>query len=101
MVPKERAPAEASKALGTLVEQHVDPLLEWNAGTVEGAVKAWADGTGWAAKDAFMAVRVAVTGRSATPPLFETMAVLGTEVCRRRLRRAAEMLKGLKGSPVP
>jgi len=44
-----------------------------------------------------MTVRVAVTGRAATPPLFETMAVLGKDVCRRRLRRAAETLKGTKG----
>jgi hypothetical protein len=36
---------------------------------------------------------VAVTGRVATPPLFGTMAVLGKELCRRRLRRAAEVLK--------
>ena len=42
---------------------------------------------------------VAVTGRSATPPLFETMAVLGKEVCRRRLRRAADVLKTRPGSP--
>ena len=40
-----------------------------------------------------MPVRVAVTGRAATPPLFETMAVLGKEICRRRLRRAADALK--------
>ena len=38
----------------------------------------------------FMTVRVATTGRAATPPLFETLAVLGKEICRRRLRRAAE-----------
>ena len=35
-----------------------------------------------------MVVRVAATGRAATPPLFETLAVLGKEVVRRRLRRA-------------
>ena len=44
-----------------------------------------------------MTVRVAVTGRKASPPLFETMAVLGKETCRRRLRRAIETLKGQKG----
>jgi glutamyl-tRNA synthetase len=44
-----------------------------------------------------MAVRVAVTGRAATPPLFDTMAVLGKEVCRRRLRRAVETLRTTKG----
>ena len=41
----------------------------------------------------FMTLRIAATGRAASPPLFETLAVLGKETCRRRLRRAAELLK--------
>jgi glutamyl-tRNA synthetase len=49
------------------------------------------------AKQAFMAVRVAITGRAATPPLFDTMAVLGKEICRRRLRLAVEVLRTMKG----
>jgi glutamyl-tRNA synthetase len=40
-------------------------------------------------------VRIAVTGKAATPPLFETMEVLGRELCRRRLRRAVELLRGM------
>jgi glutamyl-tRNA synthetase len=46
-----------------------------------------------------MVVRLAVTGRSATPPLFETLTVLGKEVCRRRLRRAGEVLRAMKTPP--
>lgn len=95
MVPKGRTPAEAGKALSSLLEQQVDPLLEWTAEAVEGAVEAFAEASGWPARDTYMTVRVAVTGRPATPPLFETMAVLGKEVCRRRLRRAAEALRAL------
>ena len=44
------------------------------------------------AEAAFMLLRLAVTGRKASPPLFETMAVLGKEITRRRLRRAAEVV---------
>ncbi|MEL6545422.1 MAG: hypothetical protein AAFQ82_12400 [Myxococcota bacterium] len=36
-----------------------------------------------------------MTGRKATPPLFETMAALGKERCRRRLRNAIQHLKSL------
>ena len=39
-----------------------------------------------------MLLRLVVTGRKASPPLFETMAVLGKEVTRRRLRQAADRL---------
>jgi glutamyl-tRNA synthetase len=40
----------------------------------------------------FMAVRVAVTGKTATPPLFETMTVLGRDVVISRLEAAAAKL---------
>ena len=61
------------------------------------ALHAHAEASAWPAKDLYMTVRVAVTGRTATPPLFETLGVLGKEVTRRRLRRAAEALKSAKG----
>jgi glutamyl-tRNA synthetase len=98
MAPKDRTPAAVSKTLRALVEQNVDPLLEWNAETIETALRTFAESEGWPPKDLYMTVRLAVTGRSATPPLFETLAVLGKEVCRRRLRRAAEALKGMEPS---
>ena len=40
----------------------------------------------------FGAMRVAVTGRTAAPPLFDTMAALGKERCVSRLRRAGRGL---------
>ena len=43
----------------------------------------------------FGALRVAVTGRTAAPPLFQTMAVLGRERCLRRIRAALDKLAGL------
>ena len=36
-------------------------------------------GRGWKVGDLFMAIRVAVTGRTATPPLFDTIVALGLE----------------------
>jgi len=40
----------------------------------------------------FSVLRVAVTGRVAAPPLFETMAVLGKERCMKRIEAALKML---------
>jgi glutamyl-tRNA synthetase len=93
MVPKGRTAAEASKALRALLEEAVDPLLDWRKETLEPAVRRFGEKAGWAPGELFMAVRVAATGRVASPPLFETLAVLGKETCRRRLRRAADALK--------
>jgi len=96
MAPQGRTAAEVAKALGALLEEQVDPQLEWTAAHIEAGLRAFAEARGWPAKDLYMTVRLAVTGRAATPPLFETMAVLGKDVCRRRLRRATEALRALK-----
>ncbi|MBM4013497.1 MAG: glutamate--tRNA ligase [Planctomycetes bacterium] len=47
--------------------------------------------------DLFMAMRVAVTGKSATPPLLESMELLGKEKSLARLRAAAKFLS--EGDP--
>lgn len=78
----------------------MEPLLDWRAETVTAALEACADGAALAHKELFMSVRVALTGRAATPPLIETAVVLGKEICRRRLKRAAEVLRGLKSPAV-
>jgi len=44
--------------------------------------------------DLFGVLRVAVTGKTATPPLFETMELLGQQRTLERLRRARERLRG-------
>jgi glutamyl-tRNA synthetase len=41
----------------------------------------------------FQPIRVAVCGRKNAPPLFETMAVLGREVCLARIRQAEASLE--------
>ena len=40
-----------------------------------------------------MPIRIAVTGRKATPGMWETLAVLGKERTRRRLREALKKIK--------
>ncbi|PWB67621.1 MAG: glutamate--tRNA ligase [Holophagae bacterium] len=96
LVAKDRTPAETAKAFRVLLEEHLDPIPEWSAESVEAALRAFCEKAGWTAKQLFMPVRVAVTGRAATPPLFDTMAVLGKEVCRRRVRAAADLLRTMK-----
>jgi glutamyl-tRNA synthetase len=98
LVPKKRTAPETAKALKALLEERLDPVLAWSAEPLEITVRELGEKLGWAPKEIFMSLRVAVTGRAATPPLFETMEVLGKEVCRRRLRRAVETLRGVKGA---
>jgi len=87
----EVAPADVGKALLAYVERF-EAQVGWSKQMLEDEANAWTTQLGWKTKHAFMLLRVAVTGRKATPPLFETMVVLGKEVTRRRLRRAAEAI---------
>ncbi len=96
MVAKGRTPPQTAKAFRMLLEDHLDAVLEWNAATVEDAMRSFCEANEWTPKELFMPVRIAVTGRTATPPLFETMEVLGKARCRWRLRRAMETLRGMK-----
>ena len=50
---------------------------------------------GSAPRQFFGALRTAVTGRTATPPLFETMEVLGRDRVLRRLECAVDMMAPL------
>lgn len=56
-------------------------------------------GDDWNAKQLFMAVRVAVTGRVISPPLFESMVILGMKETLERLRHAVIILKEKNDTP--
>ncbi|WP_433869827.1 glutamate--tRNA ligase [Saccharopolyspora sp. CA-218241] len=89
-------PASAEKALGEdarpVLEAAVGALAElpdWTAAAIEEALKASVvDGLGIKPRKAFAPVRVAVTGRTVSPPLYESMELLGREVSLSRLRAA-------------
>ncbi len=96
LVAKGRTAAQTAKAFRLLVEEDLDPLLDWRPSTIEDALRGFCERHDWTPKELFMPVRIAVTGRSATPPLFDTMAVVGREMCRRRLRCAIDVLRGME-----
>jgi len=96
LVSKNKTGPQTAKLLRQLLEEALDPLLEWNAGDIEEAARSFLEKHSLTPKDLFMSIRVAVTGRAATPPLFDTMAVLGKEICRYRLRSAITILRTIK-----
>lgn len=68
----------------------------FDAPSLEEVLRATGAQIGLSGRQLFGALRVAVTGRAAAPPLFETMEVLGKDRCLKRIRDAAERL-GLPG----
>jgi glutamyl-tRNA synthetase len=79
----------------SLIERSVaaiEAIASWTHEPIEAALRSLAADAGVKAGDLFSLVRVGVTGRRVTPPLFESMEVLGRERCLARLRAAARML---------
>jgi nondiscriminating glutamyl-tRNA synthetase len=66
--------------------------VSFEADELEPPLRALAERRGWKAGDLFMAIRVAVTGRTATPPLFDTLVALGRDRALARIDRALAQL---------
>ncbi len=60
----------------------------WNHAALESALRGTAERLGLKAGPMFQPIRVAVCGRKNAPPLFETMEVLGRELCLERIAQA-------------
>ncbi|HVV09850.1 glutamate--tRNA ligase [Amycolatopsis sp.] len=92
------APEEdaAAKALGPDSEpvlrsavEALEKLPEWETPLIEQALKdALVEGLGLKPRKAFAPIRVAITGRTVSPPLYESMELLGRDVSLGRLKRA-------------
>ena len=70
----------------------LDELARFDADTLESILRPLADEIGVKAGQLFGALRTAVTGLTATPPLFQTMEVLGQDICLKRIEKAIAKL---------
>jgi glutamyl-tRNA synthetase len=66
--------------------------VTWEAEELEPPLRGLVEARGWKAGDLFMAIRVATTGRTATPPLFDTLVALGRDRTLARLDAAIATL---------
>ena len=59
-------------------------------------MRAYVESSGLNANQVFGILRVAVTGQKVSPPLFESMEIIGREKCLARLQKAIEMLEKMR-----
>ncbi|HKZ51560.1 MAG TPA: glutamate--tRNA ligase, partial [Dehalococcoidia bacterium] len=91
-------PPGAARAL-EVATGRLSPLEPWESEALEECLRPLAGELGLKTGDLFGLLRVAVTGRTAAPPLFQTMAVLGRERCLERLEAARRRLSGRALAP--
>jgi glutamyl-tRNA synthetase len=92
LLPKGRDASEVSAALGV----GRDALAEgadWSAEALETVARSAADALGWKAGDFFRPLRLAVTGKAISPPLFGSMVLLGRQRTLARLDAALERVR--------
>jgi glutamyl-tRNA synthetase len=96
LVPKRWDAATTREGLAAAREVLVaHDSVTWEADELEPPLRSLAESRGWKAGDLFMAIRVAVTGKAATPPLFDTLVALGPERTLARLDAAIAALGGV------
>jgi glutamyl-tRNA synthetase len=82
----------AAQTLATVLER-LGTLQTFDHASLEAPLRSLASELSLTTKELFGLLRVAVTGRTAAPPLFQTMAVLGKENCLRRIEAAIRLLR--------
>ncbi len=92
MTPEQSAQA-ARRAYSVLSE-----LPKFDVETAEAPMRALAEELGLKVGQFFGILRIAVTGQRVSPPLFESMEIIGREVVLERMQRAIEILEGMPPS---
>jgi glutamyl-tRNA synthetase len=73
------------------VDASLGTLEAFDPASLETAIRGVADARGMKAGTLIQAIRVAVSGRTATPGMFEVLSLLGRERVHHRLRSSANL----------
>ena len=88
--------ARQSAEIAKKVFEILNSLSDISHQTAEPPLRAYVESSGFGANQVFGMLRVAVTGQKISPPLFESMEVIGREKVLKRLGRAIELLEQLQ-----
>ena len=81
--------AEGGRRLGLLIER-LEAAPDFTVPTIERVVRALTEELGLKLLDLAQLARLAATGRTASPPIFDVLALIGRDESLARLRRARE-----------
>jgi glutamyl-tRNA synthetase len=83
---KARAALEGHGEYLSAAADALEGLEKWTAPAIEEALRALAEDRGMKPRQAFQPIRAAVTGTLVSPPLFESLEILGRDATLQRLR---------------
>ncbi|NJN18410.1 MAG: glutamate--tRNA ligase [Oscillochloris sp.] len=92
LIPKKHDAAQAREMLRA-AHAALNQSTQWNVETLEPALRDLAASREWKVGPLFGAIRVAITGRTIAPPLFDTLAALGRGRALARIAMAATALE--------
>jgi glutamyl-tRNA synthetase len=98
LIPPQKGESTGDAALARRVLETAQEVLattQFDHDSLDKALRAAATQLGLKAGPMFQPIRVAVCGRKNAPPLFETMTVLGRDVCLERIGKALVNLQSL------
>jgi glutamyl-tRNA synthetase len=93
LLPSQRQPEEVERALAesTVVLRYLDPFA---SPAIEHGLRGIAEVLGWKVKESTQPIRLAVTGSTEGPPLWESLELLGKEKTLARIEQAEALLNG-------
>ncbi len=89
---KNMSKAETIQVLKDVIAR-LEPLPDIAHDTAEPILRNYIEESGYSAGQVFGIMRVAVTGQMVSPPLFESMVIIGRETVLSRLNKAVELLQ--------
>lgn len=88
---RKSSPEEVIAQVHQTIEK-LNQLSAWTVEALETTIRSLQETESYKKSQYFMMLRVATTGREATPPLFDTIAVLGKDRTLQRLHAVADLL---------
>ena len=85
--------AQQSAGIARKALEILSTLPDVSHQTAEPPMRAYVETSGFNAGQVFGILRVAVTGQKVSPPLFESMEIIGREKCLARLQQAVDLLE--------
>jgi glutamyl-tRNA synthetase len=88
------APEAGAEALSAAREALAEVPAPWSTESVEPALRGAVERTGMKAKQVFQPLRVALTGSTVSPGIFETVALVGRDRALQRIDAALDLRRG-------